>query len=305
MNTIELATPERDLLGEAPLYDAGNRRLLWVDTFGHKVHELVLHGPRSWEYGQTWTMPSLTTAAIPRAGGGFLAAVGHELIAVPDGDGTDDGLFAALHREDAIVADARCDADGRLLVLWANEDRRSPGGLVRLERDRRFTPLLADLFLPNGLDWSPDQTVLYAGDSIARCVYAFDYDLSTGEVGDRRPIIHVEQGAGTCNGFAVDDEGCLWIAMTYAGQVRRYSPAGDLLETIRTPALRPTSCAFGGPDGGELFITSSAFTPPAHVLERAGISAERVEATEGEEFAGALFVCRPGPHGPAATPLSG
>ena len=80
---------------------------------------------------------------------------------------------------------------------------------------------------------------------------------------------------------------------------------GKLLDTIRTPALRPTSCAFAGPDGGELFISSSAFTPPDHVLEAVGISRERVDATEREEHAGALFVCRPGCTGPAASPYSG
>jgi sugar lactone lactonase YvrE len=304
MNAIQLATPERDLLGEAPLYDAVNGRLLWVDTFGQRVHELVSRGPESWDYGRTWTMSNVTTAAIPRAGGGFLAAVGHELLAVPERDGATT-TFASLHREDALIADARCDAHGRLFALWANEDRRSPGGLLRLESDLRFTPLLSDLALPNGLDWSPDQTTLYLGDSIARCIYALAYDPATGETGDRRAIIHIERGAGTCNGFAVDNDGCLWVAMTYAGEVRRYSAVGELLETIRTPALRPTSCAFGGPDGADLFITSSAFTPPDHVLERVGISRERVERTDGEEFAGALFVCRPGSRGPAATPLSG
>jgi sugar lactone lactonase YvrE len=41
--------------------------------------------------------------------------------------------------------------------------------------------------------------------------------------------------------MAIDLAGCLWVAVWDASEVRRYSPAGDLLETVRMPARRPTA----------------------------------------------------------------
>ena len=40
--------------------------------------------------------------------------------------------------------------------------------------------------------------------------------------------------------------------------VRRYSPAGELAEVVSLPVAQVTSCAFGGEDLGELYVTSAS-----------------------------------------------
>ena len=66
-----------------------------------------------------------------------------------------------------------------------------------------------------------------------------------------------------------------------------------------------TSCAFGGPDGADLFVTSGSFKAPPHVPNRVGLDAGLVDAANQEADAGALFVCQPGVTGPAAVPFAG
>jgi sugar lactone lactonase YvrE len=74
----------------------------------------------------------------------------------------------------------------------------------------------------------------------------------------------------------------LWIAMYDGWSVTRWDPrTGELLQTIRLPVARVTSCAFGGPDLGTLFLTSA----------RQGLTAEQLAA---QPLAGCVFKVRPG-----------
>ena len=59
--------------------------------------------------------------------------------------------------------------------------------------------------------------------------------------------------------MTVDDEGMLWVACGRAGAVHRYRPDGVLDGVVHVPTSNPTSVAFGGPDGGDLYITTSWF----------------------------------------------
>jgi sugar lactone lactonase YvrE len=165
-------------------------------------------------------------------------------------------------------------------------------------------PVVEDVRASNGMDWSPDGETFYLVDTAALSIEAFDYTRGGGMLLNRRPFLTIERGAGAPDGMAVDDEGFLWVALPYAGQVRRYSAAAELAEIVETPTRMPTSCAFGGPDGRHLFITSQAGAlMPADRDNGLGIERERIEAAHDDELAGALFVCEPGVSGPAARPF--
>ena len=58
------------------------------------------------------------------------------------------------------------------------------------------------------------------------------------------------------DGLTVDDDGCLWIAVWGAGEVRRYDDAGRRIDTIRLPTPYVTSCAFRT-GASEMFVTSA------------------------------------------------
>jgi len=50
----------------------------------------------------------------------------------------------------------------------------------------------------------------------------------------------------------------LWVAMWGGAKLTRWNPAtGKLVEEIPFPALNVSSCAFGGPDLTDLYVTSA------------------------------------------------
>ncbi len=61
---------------------------------------------------------------------------------------------------------------------------------------------------------------------------------------------------GRPDGAAVDAQGYYWICGNDAGQVHRFSPAGQLVSSVRVPVAKPSMCAFGGPQLDVLFVTS-------------------------------------------------
>ena len=55
-----------------------------------------------------------------------------------------------------------------------------------------------------------------------------------------------------------DTQGNLWIAMWGGAQVTKWDPnTGQLLEQFPVPAKNVSSCAFGGRNMNELYITSA------------------------------------------------
>ena len=60
------------------------------------------------------------------------------------------------------------------------------------------------------------------------------------------------------DGLTVDDEGCLWTAVWGGGQVRRWSPDGELLAVVEVPVPQVSSCCFAGPGRDLLVISTSS-----------------------------------------------
>jgi sugar lactone lactonase YvrE len=297
-----LAIDARNGIGDGPAWDAAAHRLIWSDHETGVITEAQSDGVGGWRETGAWNVHAPLAAAIPRSGGGLVVAGGTDIFMLDA-----DGNIAPFTRIDADpkrvrLNDAKCDPRGRLWAGTLALDFSPSAGLYRIDPDGSVTVMLQNARLANGLDWSPDGTTFYFIDSLARTLDAFDFDLNAGTIANRRNVITLQRGCGLPNGMTVDRQGCLWLAATGAGEVRRYTPEGKLLGrvTISTPAA--TSCAFGGPGGADLFITSRRGRLPEIALH-AGVAPEMME-NNGPE-AGGLFVCRPGQTGMPATPFAG
>ena len=73
----------------------------------------------------------------------------------------------------------------------------------------------------------------------------------------KRVFVQIEEGAGWPDGTAVDQEGCVWIALWGGWGVRRYCPGGRLLATVRLPCANVTKLAFGGADLRTAYVTTA------------------------------------------------
>ena len=64
--------------------------------------------------------------------------------------------------------------------------------------------------------------------------------------------------------------------------VRRYTPSGGFDRSIRLPVARVTSCAFGGPDLCDLYVTSAADGLSAAELAEQPLAGEPLRHPAGQ-----------------------
>jgi L-arabinonolactonase len=136
------------------------------------------------------------------------------------------------------------------------------GALYRLDPDLSVHKLDDRIIVSNGPCWSPDGRIFYFQDTWSGEIWAYDYDLDTGAVSNKRTFAKVDRSnGGAADGSTVDAEGCLWNALVYDGKIVRYTPDGKIDRVIDMPVKKVTSVMFGGPNLDVLYVTSMAKPP--------------------------------------------
>ena len=267
---------------EGPLWDAATARLWWVDITGRRVH---CFDPATGNHS------SWATAGQP--GGVVLDAAGEPVVASPEGlavldrsTGTMD-LCVPVERDrpENRANDVKTDSRGRAWVGTMAYDKRPRNAALYRVDDGHATCVVAGLTICNGPAFDESAGRMYLADTALFVVDVFGMDPATGALADRRPFLDFTDAQVWPDGMTVDDEGMLWVALGRAGAVHRYRADGTLDGVIELPATNPTSVAFGGTDGGDLYITTSWFDL-------------NVDSRSAQPLAGVIFRCRPGVTGP-------
>jgi sugar lactone lactonase YvrE len=226
---------------------------------------------------------ALTTVGTvaPLPGGALLVGLSDTLALVPGtGLGPRELARTGCRGPGQRINDGALDPAGRFVL--GTIAGAVPGGGRLLRWDGARLDVLRDgLAVSNGIGWSPAGDVMYHVDTPTMRVDRSAYQPDTGRLGEPRPLAELA-GPGRPDGLAVDDDGCVWVAMIGSGTVLRLTPAGRVDRRVAFPASRVTSCAFGGADGRTLYVTSA----------RKGVAPGRPEP-----LAGAVFAVR--------TPVSG
>ena len=269
------------------MWVARESALYWLDIKGLKIFRLGQSGEV-----RSWPTPFRVGSLVPRASGGFIAATeGGIAFVQPEFDKFEIIADPEEHLPGNRFNDGKVDRRGR---FWAgtmdDREQEASGTLYRLDRDLECTPIDSGYRVTNGPAFSPSGDRMYHNDSARQLTYLFD--MVDGEPADRRVFLQFREGDGYPDGMTVDSEGSLWVAFWDGGCIRRFSPDGDWLETIELPVTRPTSCAFGGPNFEQLFVTS------------ASIGLDQAEL-EMQPNAGGLFMLKPGVRGLAEAPFAG
>jgi gluconolactonase len=112
---------------------------------------------------------------------------------------------------------------------------------------------------PNGLAFSPDESILYVVESRATPRRILAYDVVGGRTLARRRTL-IDAGPGTPDGFRVDVDGNLWCGwgMGEPGLdgVHVFNADGRLIGRIDLPERCANVC-FGGPARNRLFMAAS------------------------------------------------
>ena len=122
--------------------------------------------------------------------------------------------------------------------------RLTPGGSPQLLTD--------DMLLPNGLAFSPDESVLYIDDSARKHIRAFDVARDGSLKNDRILLDMSSSDPGVPDGMKVDLQGNVFC--TGPGGLWVCRADGTLLGRLILPEL-PANCAWGE-DGSVLFVTA-------------------------------------------------
>ena len=282
---VELVLDARAELGEAPIWDGDAGLLVWVDISAGVVHRT---DPVK-ETDETIDVGRSVGSAMPTSDGRLAIATDDGFWSVDPTTGRMEPIARIDDLPGVMMNDGKTDRAGR---YWAgtkdSEGRRPLGSLYRLDLDRTVTEVFGGVTISNGLAWSPDQRTMYFIDSATYGIDVLDSDPGSGTISERRRLVDFPKEWGLPDGMTVDETGSLWVAFWTGSAVRRLDPEGTLVTTMELPVSLVTSCAFGGPDLADLFVTSA----------RTGLSEEQVQM---EPHAGGLFRLRPGVRGARAS----
>jgi gluconolactonase len=127
-------------------------------------------------------------------------------------------------------------------------------GVYRLVEGGDPELLVIDMDFPNGLCFSPDETILYVNDSTPGRIRAFAL-LGDGSLGAEHVFAdRVTDATGHVDGMKCDQTGNIWV--TGPGGVWVFDAEGTLLGVLQTPA-RTGNLHWGGPDWSWMFIAST------------------------------------------------
>lgn len=290
MPDLETIADYGDLCGECPVWNAAAGYLYWTDLTGRRFYR---YQPDTGAHAVVYSGFQVCGFRLNRSGG--FAVTNSEGIWLWDGAGARIRLCAEVDGAPCRVNDCAADPRGRLPTGTQFYDPAGGyplGKLIVVDTGGAVRALDEGFHLANGIAFSPDTQTLYFTDSVARRIYAYDYDPETGTAAKRRTLVQVPGGEGLPDGLTVDSEGFLWSAQWYGSRVVRYDPDGRVERRISTPAKQTTAVTFGGPELDELYITSAGQSEAMPVMPP-GYDPEK------GYFGGALFRTGPGVRGKA------
>lgn len=282
---VELLYDTKATLGEGPVWDARTGTLYWIDILNKRVYanaDILVE------------LDETIGCLVPRKNGGLVLTKRFSFWTC-ETDPVRTSFLSVLTGEPAgnRFNDGKCDPRGRFLAGTMDMGEKDPHGSLYSFDGKSVLKLLDGVTISNGLTWSPDYTTFYYIDTPTRTVRAFDYDLETGAIASPREAVRVPESFGWPDGMTSDLQGNLWIAMWGGAQVTKWDPgSGQLLERIPIPAKNVSSCAFGGGDMNELYITSARKGMDEAALSRYPLTGgvfrleARVEGMPAFEFAG-------------------
>lgn len=262
---FSLALAQANSLGEGLQWHAASGRWWWTDIAGSCLH--------AWTPGAATSLqvrlPERVGCFVHARSGRLLLAMAKRLawLTLPDLQAT--GVIQAQPEDIAPIEahlpstrsnDGRCDRSGALVFGTLDEDepRRAIGGIYQYSLARGLRRLPLDgVAIANSICFSPNGRRLYYCDSPTRRIMVCDYDSASARVSEPQLFVKKDVHAAEPDGSTIDAQGCLWNAEWGNGAVARYGTDGRLLARYGVPVRDVTCPAFGGPNGGQLAVTTA------------------------------------------------
>jgi len=229
-------------LGEGPVWVERDSALWFVDIKKRQIHR---YDPADGSK-KSWDSPEQVGFLFPAEGGGFVAGLQSGLYRFDEADGAFD-LIAEVDPDKPTnrLNDGVVDPHGRLWFGTMDDGEKAKAGAFYCFHEGRLRDTGLDgIAITNGPTVSPDGKQIYFVDTLKGTIGTADIH-EDGSLGQARPFVRIDPKEGHPDGPTIDSEGCVWISLYAGWEARRYSPAGELVETVRFPVANITKLAFG------------------------------------------------------------
>lgn len=250
----ELVVDYQCVTGENPLWHPDEQRLYWLDIPKGRIFR---YDPRTGDSELVQEGEPIGGFTI-QSDGALLLFMARGAVKIWGARQQTTVIEELPEERDTRFNDVIADPEGRVFC----GTMRSPthlGRLYRLDRDGTITRILEGIGTSNGMGFTPDRTQMYYTDTAKREIYLFDYDRATGHLSNQRVFVRTpdDPQEGRPDGLTVDADGYVWSARWDGGCVVRYTPSGDEERRISFPARKVSCPTFGGPDYGDLYVTTA------------------------------------------------
>ncbi|BEJ11148.1 hypothetical protein CspHIS471_0105700 [Cutaneotrichosporon sp. HIS471] len=270
---ITMTPPMR--LGEAPVYRASNKTLHFVDFEAEPPLRFVQHldeiGDAVGEPVATELSDSVSVICFRKDKPGYICAY-YQGVGFLSEDGTLQKLKEIIpeaQRDVLRMNDGGIDPAGRFWITEIDiealslgtgkipEGRKCLGRLWRYDPDGSLHLMDEDFACGNGVAWSPDNKTMYVNDSPRGLTYAYNFDILSGKISNKRVLIDRSVLGGEPDGMVVDVEGNLWITVWGTYCLMKYASDGTHIADIRFGAKDMACPTFGGPNNDILYLASA------------------------------------------------
>nr|WP_225205012.1 SMP-30/gluconolactonase/LRE family protein [Novosphingobium huizhouense] len=243
-------------LGEGPVWDRARACLWFTDIKRPAIHAFE---PASGRH-RTFAVHDQVNWVLPARNGLLLAGLRDGLHLFDPALGRCTPL-ARVPGEPAgnRLNDACVDSRGRVYFGSMDDGESAASGRFYRAHGAAIGPHGPDaICITNGPAVAPDDLRIYFTDTLGKAILVADL-AADGSVGPLRLFADVARDFPEAypDGPVCDAEGCVWTGLWNGWAVARYSPHGELLETVALPVANVTKLAFGGPDLTRAYVTTA------------------------------------------------
>jgi sugar lactone lactonase YvrE len=244
-------------LGEGPLWHPTRGSLLWFDILSKRLHERATETgtEQHWDFDEHasaagWVDAETLLLATQSGLYRFSLTTGERTLLVP--------LEADNDNPTTRSNDGRADPYGGFWIGTMGLKAESKAGAIYRYYKGTLRKLVSDITITNAICFAPDGKTAYFADTPEQRIQSVTLDEEGWPIGAPRTFVDLAEEGLNPDGAVVDAEGNLWSAQWGTSRVACYGPDGNFLRAVSLPASQITCPAFGGADGSDLFVTSSA-----------------------------------------------
>ena len=259
MESIKCLVKASHSLAESPLWNKWRNSIVYIDINDQMVHEYKLEDQSL----QSIKFDAMVGTVLLVDEVFIIATEANRLVKVNLDTHEKEYLIEVPMAVDMRINDGKCDETGRVFVgsILSERDvekRFEKGSFYSIETTGEIKVHQDKLTISNGMAWNVAEQLMYFTDTYTQAIKTYKYDKLTGGMEYKEIAVNIPKEMGGPDGFTIDVEGMLWIALFGGHAVIRVNPStGEIISRIDVPNKNVTCCIFGGEQLDTLYITTA------------------------------------------------